>query len=118
MFRTRGVGYAMIVVMNAFVKQFRSGELVLSDFEGWTDEINKEFEQNDFNGNVGTKLLLEDDRVRVWEIRLAPGERLPPHRHVLDYFWTAVTPGRFLQGRSGRWESNPHSQLGRLELYH
>lgn len=35
--------------------------------------------------------------MRVWEIRLAPGERLAPHRHVLDYFWTAVTPGRFLQ---------------------
>jgi beta-alanine degradation protein BauB len=30
----------------------------------------------------------------VWEIRLAPGERIGFHRHVLDYFWTAVTPGR------------------------
>src|SRR5260370_18877383 len=39
-------------------------------------------------------LLSETDRVRVWEIRLAPGERIGFHRHVLDYFWTAVTPGR------------------------
>ena len=22
---------------------------------------------------------------------------MPPHRHQLDYMWTAVTPGRFLQ---------------------
>jgi hypothetical protein len=27
-------------------------------------------------------------------IHLAPGERLGFHRHVLDYFWTALTTGR------------------------
>jgi hypothetical protein len=31
--------------------------------------------------------------VRVWEIRLSPGERLHAHRHVLDYFWTEVVAG-------------------------
>ncbi|WP_426435506.1 hypothetical protein [Bradyrhizobium genosp. P] len=45
------------------------------------------------NGRVGQVLLSETDRVRVWLINLQPGERLPFHRHVLDYFWTAVTPG-------------------------
>jgi oxalate decarboxylase/phosphoglucose isomerase-like protein (cupin superfamily) len=35
--------------------------------------------------------------VRVWEIRLAPGERFHAHRHVLDYFWTAVAAGRSRQ---------------------
>lgn len=78
-------------------RNFRSGELILSDYEGWTEEIKEEFKRNEFNGRVGTKLVFENDRVRVWEIRLSPGERLPPHRHVIDYFWTAVTPGRFLQ---------------------
>jgi hypothetical protein len=60
----------------------------------WPDFIRKEFDDNQFNGRVGTRLLSETDRVRVWEIRLAPGERIGFHRHVLDYFWTAVTPGR------------------------
>jgi len=60
----------------------------------WPDVIRKEFDANQFNGRVGTRLLSETDRVRVWEIRLAPGERIGFHRHVLDYFWTAVTPGR------------------------
>ena len=46
------------------------------------------------NPCVGTRLLSEDARVRVWEIRLQPGERIGFHRHVLDYFWTAGTPGR------------------------
>jgi beta-alanine degradation protein BauB len=60
----------------------------------WPDVIREEFNANQFNGRVGTRLLSETDRVRVWEIRLAPRERIGFHRHVLDYFWTAVTPGR------------------------
>lgn len=60
----------------------------------WPSFIREEFEANQNNGQVGTRLLSETDRVRVWEIRLAPGERIGFHRHVLDYFWTAVTPGR------------------------
>ncbi|WP_449409324.1 hypothetical protein [Methylobacterium komagatae] len=46
------------------------------------------------NGCVGTRLLSEDARCRVWTIVLAPGERIGFHTHVLDYFWTAVTAGR------------------------
>ena len=60
----------------------------------WPRSAREEFEANQFNGHIGTRLLSETDRVRVWEIRLAPGERIGFHRHVLDYFWTAVTPGR------------------------
>jgi hypothetical protein len=36
-------------------------------------------------GPVATKLLFENDRVRVWEMNLAPGERSSTHRHELDY---------------------------------
>ena len=34
---------------------------------------------------VGTRLLFENDRVRVWELALAPGESLEKHIHRLDY---------------------------------
>ncbi|HZW32709.1 MAG TPA: hypothetical protein VFF52_18495, partial [Isosphaeraceae bacterium] len=34
---------------------------------------------------VGTRLLFENDRVRVWELALAPGESLEAHIHRLDY---------------------------------
>jgi hypothetical protein len=60
----------------------------------WPSFVREEFEANQNNGQVGTRLLSETNRVRVWEIRLAPGERIGFHRHVLDYFWTAITPGR------------------------
>jgi hypothetical protein len=62
----------------------------------WPAEITAEFERESKHPNpcVGTGLLSENDRVRVWIIRLAPGERVGFHRHVLDYFWTAVSGGR------------------------
>ncbi|MEM8699495.1 MAG: hypothetical protein AAGF44_10015, partial [Pseudomonadota bacterium] len=76
---------------------FRSGELTTSGFKDWPDEIRREFEQNAYNGRIGTDLVFENDSVRVWLMTLKPGEKMPVHRHVLTYFWTAVTPGRFLQ---------------------
>ena len=62
----------------------------------WPPAIAAEFERERQNNNgcVGTRLLSESERVRVWIIRLAPGERIGFHRHVLDYFWTSVTGGR------------------------
>jgi hypothetical protein len=60
----------------------------------WPVWLAEEFQRNQLNGCVGTELLSETDRVRVWAIRLKPGERIGFHRHVLDYFWTAVTAGR------------------------
>lgn len=64
--------------------------------EAWPDEFKAEFATGQFSGCVGTTLLSENERVRVWEVRLAPGQRLPFHRHVLDYFWTATTDGQGL----------------------
>jgi beta-alanine degradation protein BauB len=62
----------------------------------WPAEIAAEFERErkSPNGCVGQRLLSETDRVRVWEIRLKPGERFGFHRHVLDYFWSALNAGR------------------------
>lgn len=42
---------------------------------------------------LGTAVLFENERVRVWEIRLAPGERGAFHLHDTDYFWTVVQGG-------------------------
>jgi quercetin dioxygenase-like cupin family protein len=67
-----------------------------ANHSAWPPEIAVEFERErkQNNGCVGTYLLSENERVRVWIIRLLPGERIGFHRHVLDYFWTAVTGGR------------------------
>jgi quercetin dioxygenase-like cupin family protein len=62
----------------------------------WPPEIAAEFEREKMNPNgcVGQRLLSESARVRVWEIRLKPGERFGFHRHVLDYFWSVLGDGR------------------------
>lgn len=67
-----------------------------ADRADWPAQIRAEFEREASNPNpcVGTELVSETDKVRVWTIRLAPGERVGFHRHVLNYFWTAVTPCR------------------------
>jgi len=69
---------------------------VTADRAAWPPEIAAEFEREAKSPNpcVGTSLVSESDRVRVWMIRLRPGERIGFHRHVLDYFWTSVTGGR------------------------
>jgi beta-alanine degradation protein BauB len=45
------------------------------------------------NLEVGTRLWFQNDRIKVWEVRLAPGERGAFHAHTRRYFWTVVEPG-------------------------
>jgi hypothetical protein len=73
-----------------------SNQLFACPGSDWPSVVQADFAANHCNPRVGTRLLSANDRVRVWEIRLKPGERIGFHRHVLDYFWTAVTPGKAL----------------------
>jgi mannose-6-phosphate isomerase-like protein (cupin superfamily) len=36
-------------------------------------------------GDVATRLLLENERVKIWEMLLEPGESSALHRHTMDY---------------------------------
>ncbi len=45
-------------------------------------------------GNVATRLLFENDRVRIWEMDLPPGERSATHRHDLDYVLVQIEGDR------------------------
>lgn len=42
---------------------------------------------------VGTKLLFENDRVRVWDLRLEPGEQTAFHRHSTDFLYVVIGDG-------------------------
>ena len=39
---------------------------------------------------VGTRLLFENERVRVWDLQLAPGESTGVHRHERDYLYVVI----------------------------
>jgi hypothetical protein len=58
-------------------------------------------------GEVGTKKLFENDRVVVWEMRLAPGEKELVHEHKNDYLMVQIAGDRvaadFEPGCKGTW---------------
>jgi quercetin dioxygenase-like cupin family protein len=41
-------------------------------------------------GDVATTLLFENERVKVWEMCLEPGESSDFHRHALEYFFCVI----------------------------
>jgi hypothetical protein len=88
------------------------------NFVGWPDWLKTEFDEHALDGHVGSRLLSQNDRVRVWEIRLAPGQRWHAHRHVLDYFWTAVTPGRSRQHKFDGTTREVTYQAGDTKHFH
>ena len=45
-------------------------------------------------GGVGTGVLFENDRVRIWELRLGPGEKSDVHEHELDHILVLVSGDR------------------------
>jgi beta-alanine degradation protein BauB len=45
-------------------------------------------------GDVGTRVVFENEHVRVWQLRLAPGEDSPTHRHELDHLLIQVAGDR------------------------
>jgi hypothetical protein len=57
-------------------------------------DLRREFEENEYNGCVGTALVSETDRVRVWHLHIPVGTRVGVHRHVLNYFWTCHAGGK------------------------
>jgi beta-alanine degradation protein BauB len=57
-------------------------------------EYEQELSEAPHNAEVGSELWFENEHVRIWEVRIEPGERAPFHSHLLDYFWVVVDPSR------------------------
>ncbi|MGW4077296.1 hypothetical protein ACWELB_28005 [Streptomyces asiaticus] len=77
-----------------------SSTVVAEGYDRWSPQLHKEFDTNAHHGWIGQTLVKETDSLRIWETHLRPGERIPVHRHVLDYFWIALTNGRARQHSS------------------
>jgi hypothetical protein len=63
---------------------------------------------------VGTRVMFENDRARVWEQRLAPGDSLAGHTHRLPYFYVVIDGGKIRLG-DGIWQSRP-DEVGFYDL--
>ena len=62
-----------------------------------TEEFSDELAAAQSNKELGTSVWFENDRIRVWEVLLQPGQRGPFHSHTTNYFWTVVEGSRGLQ---------------------
>ena len=62
-------------------------------FDRWPPGMQAEMRENASSGIVGSTLVSETDKVRVWHLLIPAGKRCTFHRHVLDYFWTCHTHG-------------------------
>ncbi len=67
---------------------------MLSPFANWPQALRQELADNQFNGIVGSVLVSETERLRVWHLTIPAGMRCTFHRHVLNYFWTCHTHGK------------------------
>jgi beta-alanine degradation protein BauB len=80
-----------------------------SEFEFDTADYEDELAAADGNAAVGSRVLFENGRIRVWDIDLAPGERLPFHHHRTSYFYRCHggerTRVRFPDGRGVEFDS-------------
>ena len=51
-------------------------------------------DSSEISSSVGSRLLFENEAVRVWDLQLAPGESTGQHRHELDYFYVVIGDGK------------------------
>jgi hypothetical protein len=54
----------------------------------WKEKLDRFAEEHDGEelGTVADHVLFEDDKLRIWEMKLEPGEHTALHRHDLDYY--------------------------------
>ncbi len=66
-------------------------------------------------GDVATRVIFENERVKVWEMLLDPGEASDPHRHGLDYMFCVIegesVDADFANGKSVKLPVEPGSFL-------
>jgi hypothetical protein len=52
-------------------------------------------------GGIATRLLFENDDVKVWEMDVAAGARFPHHHHSLEYLFYVTAPAVLTVSRHG-----------------
>jgi hypothetical protein len=80
--------------MGAFARTSIGNEMSSNPFSGWPEGVEEGLEAGRMNGCVGTQLLSETPKLRVWHLHIPVGKRFGFHRHVLNYFWTSLGEGR------------------------
>ncbi|MEM9649665.1 MAG: hypothetical protein AAF969_14405 [Bacteroidota bacterium] len=65
----------------------------VGNFDPWEQEKIDELLHQNITQSLGDKLVFENENVKLWDLRLNPGERIPFRKHNTNYSWVCVTGG-------------------------
>ena len=51
-------------------------------------------EEKRAEGPIADRVIFENERVRIWELRMEPGHQGPVHRHALDHILVQIDGDR------------------------
>ncbi|HEA20750.1 MAG TPA: hypothetical protein ENH87_07505 [Pricia antarctica] len=65
----------------------------VGNFGPWEASKLRELKKKKLDNSIGQKLLFENNTIKVWEVVLFPGERLPFRKISGNYNLTSITEG-------------------------
>ncbi|WP_136465702.1 hypothetical protein [Flagellimonas onchidii] len=65
----------------------------IGNFDPWTPEMIDELLHQGIKESLGERLVFENDNVKLWDIMLEPGERIPFRKQNSNYNWVCLTGG-------------------------
>jgi hypothetical protein len=71
----------------------------------WLEKFREEHDGEPI-GDVATRALFEDERVKIWEMRLEPGQATDLHHHAHDYY-LVILGGDRIAGLPPKGSSDP-----------
>ncbi len=63
------------------------------NFDPWEQEKIDELLHQEISQSLGDRLVFENESVKLWDLRLDPGERIPFRNHNTNYSWVCTTGG-------------------------
>ncbi|RIV33017.1 hypothetical protein D2V08_11445 [Flagellimonas lutimaris] len=83
----------------------------VGNFDPWEQEKIDELLHQEIKGSLSNRLVFENEVIKLWDLRLLPGERLNFRRHNTNYGWVCTTGGlvitRYGNGKIDMVKLNP-----------
>ncbi|NVN18345.1 hypothetical protein GUA46_08325 [Muricauda sp. HICW] len=83
----------------------------VGNFDPWEQEKIDELLHQQIKESLSNRLIFEDESIKLWDLRLLPGERLNFRRHNTNYGWVCTTGGllitRYGNGKIDMIKLNP-----------
>ena len=83
----------------------------VGNFDPWEQEKIDELLHQEIKESLSNRLVFENEVIKLWDLKLLPGERLNFRRHNTNYGWVCTTGGlvitRYGNGKIDMIKLNP-----------